>query len=212
MLVLLAFLLATTPASAKFQEIKIPPVDEATRVPSFYEFRNRLKGIVKDKNADLLLSHVDEKIQFNFGAGGEGRRNFEKEWKLEKNAKASKVWRELAKVLTAGAIFHNEKNFTVPYYTDKWPGELDPFEFGLVLGERVDVRKAPEVDSPRVKEVSYLVVKRVGDAKKGWSEVELPTGEKGFVPEVKLRSAVGYRAEFQLKKDRWMMTIFVAGD
>lgn len=212
MLALLALLLMASPASAKFAEVKIPPVDEATRVPSFYEFRDRLKGIVKSKNADMFLSHVDENIQFSFGAGGEGRRNFEKEWKLEKNAKASKLWRELAKVLTAGAIYHNDKNFTVPYYADKWPGELDPFEFHLVVGERVDVRKAPEADAPRVKEVSYLVVKPVGEAKKGWRQVELPSGEKGFVPEVKLRSAIGYRAEFQLKKDRWMMTSFVAGD
>lgn len=212
MLLLLALLLGASPASAKFTEVKIPPVDEATRVPSFYEFRDRLKGIVKAKNVEQLLSHVDEKIQFNFGAGGEGRRNFEKEWKLGSNAKASKLWRELAKVLVAGAIYHNDKNFTVPYYVDKWPGELDPFEFNLVVGERVDVRKAPEADAPRVKEVSYLVVKPKGKAKKGWQEVELPSGETGFVPELKLRSSIGYRAEFHFKKDRWMMTSFVAGD
>lgn len=222
LLPLLAFGLSAqaepSPAPPAAAAHTLRPIDEATRVQSFYEFRAKLREIVKKRDADALLDRVHDSIEFSFGADASGKPAFVKNWGLKTNPAKSALWRELAQVLAEGAVYEGEQEFTAPYYYSKWPEAFDAFEYMLVHGEKVPVRKEAKASAPVVESVSYLIVKAPEGEGKGFTAVELPNGKKGFVETKSLRSPVGYRAIFLFVKDktslggRWLLKTFIAGD
>lgn len=211
---------APAPVPASAESTILRPIDEATRVQSFYEFRTKLREIVRKRDADALLDRVHDSIEFSFGADASGKPAFVKNWGLKTNPAKSALWRELGQVLAEGAVFGNEQMFTAPYYYSKWPEQFDAFEYMLVHGEKIPVRKEAKAAAPVLESVSYLIVKAPeGEGKRdGFTTVELPGGKKGFVETKFLRSPVGYRAIFLFVKDktslggRWLLKTFIAGD
>src|SRR5687768_5458500 len=74
------------------QEVKLYPVDEATKDASCKRFRARMIEALKRRDRKFLLSSLHPKIQNSFGGDGVIK-EFVEMWNLD--SPASKVWGQL---------------------------------------------------------------------------------------------------------------------
>jgi hypothetical protein len=209
-------LLSVTLTNVSGQVQKLYPVDEAAKDPSFFTFRARLMQAVQRRDAAYLLSIVSPKIETSFGGDG-GIEEFKTMWKPERAQ--SEVWSELTKVLSLGGAFDKDGIFEAPYISAKWPEDKDGFELGVIIGENVRVRAAPQISSSIMRQLSFDIVdvpdwqaNKARGEKRDWIKVKLSDGQSGYVAEEFIRSPIDYRAGFQKQDGRWLMTFFIAGD
>lgn len=90
----------------------------------------------------------------------------------------------------------------------------------MVLGERVNVRARPDVESEVLGQLPFDIVRMLDvapfvlreDGRERWIRVRLSDGREGFVDEYYLGSPVGYRGRFDKVGGRWLLTLFLTGD
>jgi len=214
---LLIALLATLTlfGSVTAQVGKLYPVDEAAKDPVFFVFRARLLKAIQKRDAAFLLGIVDPKIANNFG-GDDGIAHFKRIWHPERPT--SPVWTELLTALALGGKFGEDKSFSAPYLFNGFPDQYDAFEYSAIIDEGVRVRREPNIAAAVVRTLSFDIV-RLGEGeakrstdKREWIPVVLADGQKGYVASEYIRSAIDYRAIFEKKNGKWMMTAFIAGD
>ena len=203
---------ASTPA----QVAKLYPVDEAAKDPAFFAFRARLLRAIYKKDTSFLLSIVDPKIANNFG-GDDGITHFKRIWHPERPT--SPMWTELLAALALGGKFDKDQSFGAPYLFNSFPEGLDVFEHAAVIEDGVRVRREPNTRGTVIRNLSFDIVKlgrgeyrRNPGEKREWVPVELADGQKGYVASEYIRSPIDYRAIFEKKNGKWMMTAFIAGD
>lgn len=214
--VLVAALVVIFIMPATAQERKLLPVDEGKKDASFSAFRERLLKAVKERDKKFLLSVIDPRIKWSFG-DDHGVKGFRKSWNLDGDGD-SELWGELIDVLSLGGTFSTSggrREFWAPYTFGAFPGDLDAFEYGAIVGKDVRVRAKPNADAPVVASLSYDLVKAesAGDGvPNGWTKVTTPNGKQGYVVRKFVRGPVDYRACFRNVKGKWLMTVFIAGD
>ena len=81
----------------------------------------------------------------------------------------------------------------------------------------MNLRKEGRADAEVVGKLSHNVVKIEGDIGNDgktpeWRRVTTLGGLTGYVHRDFVRSSVDYRAGFEKKRGRWVMTFFLAGD
>ena len=186
------------------------PVDEAIRRPDFFTYRARLQMSVAAHDTEAVLSMADPNIKLGFG-GDDGLRRLRE--KLT-GADAPEYWRSLGRILALGGALRNSSTFEAPYLFSNWPKGTDAFECLAVTGSNVAVRKEGHPDAVLVTRTSYAIVRSIGQtsANKGWSMVQLSTGQKGYIHNDFLWGATALRAVFNLTSGQWRMTGLVSGD
>lgn len=163
---------------------------------------------------------MDKNIKNGFG-GNDGITEFKKQWKI--NSSNSELWKELLTVLTHGGTFDKRlrNSFYAPYLFTTFPEDLDAFEYQAIFGNNVNLRSKPDLNASIVANLSYNVVKvdyensikfPKDENEFLWLKIETLGGKKGFVKPEFVRSSIDYRAGFEKKKGKWMMTFFLAGD
>ena len=199
------------------QSRKFLPVDESAKDPTFFVFRARLFRAIQEKDAKFIYSILDEKIQNDFG-GGVGVPNFKSTWRLERPN--SPFWNELLSVISLGGRFdETDHSFSAPYLFNGFPESADEFQSGAIIEDGVRVRKEPSTQSDVIRTLSFEIVdvpnwevKGNAKDKRQWVQVKLDDGQSGYVAAEFIRSPIDYRAIFEKKKGKWMMTAFIAGD
>lgn len=196
--------------SAMAEAAPLLPVDEAAKQPDFFTFRAQLQTAIAKRDKAALLAAVSKNIQNTFGDDN-GIDNFKKLWKIDQPN--SPVWETLGTVLALGGGFQKDNSFQAPYISSHWPN-LDGFENVAIIGNKVNVRKAPKQNSEVLQTLSYEVVPLdgPGNGDAQWVAIKLPNGKKGYVSRNYARSPVDYRAFFAKVDGRWQMTVLVAGD
>jgi len=129
------------------------------------------------------------------------------------------------KVLSMGSAYYNEEKTSqaFPYLFVTFPSDYDSFEFLILTGKKVNIRKTPSSKSPVVETLDFEIVKRASsealpkeekiDGVKGtWIKVITSSGKEGYVFSRYIHSPIGYRAIFEKRKGSWKLTVFVAGD
>lgn len=206
----LLLLLAAPPARA--QVARLAPVDEAAQKPSFFSFRARLLEAITRRDTAFLCAHTAPDVQFSFGAEN-GLEAFKERWRP--GAPDSELWPTLARVMGTGGRFRGGR-FVAPYVFAAWPDSLDPFAHAAIVGEGVRVRARPARGGEVLTTLSFAVVALERETGTGWGEpwtkVRLADGRSGYMASSYVRSPIGYRAGFEKRAGRWMMTFFVAGD
>jgi len=212
-------LVAMFAVTALPQEIYVKPVDEAAKDASFLAFRTKLIAAAERRDAKYVLSIVDPEIKNGFG-GDDGIANFKSEWKL--TSKNSRFWKEFLPVIKNGGAFDkaDKTSFMAPYTFSSWPDDVDGFDYEVIFGNNVNLRKEPNMNAEVVSKLSYNIVKveyetlptsdRSGDPE--WLPVTTRGGLKGFVKSEFVRSHIDYRAGFTKKRGVWKMDFFVSGD
>lgn len=194
---------------------RLCPVDEGTRDPAFAAFRDALRDAVRAKSESRLLKLVDPNIRTSFGGGG-GIDDFKKQWKT--SSPESEVWAELAAIADMGGKFVGagpERSFWAPYVYAAWPETYDAFQHVAAVRDSVPIRRNAAPEAAPVTTVSWAILELVsypGAQREGWLRVKAPDGQEGWVAEADVRSPVGYRAGFSIRRGRWLMEALVAGD
>lgn len=214
-----ATILVTILALTAFsQERYVKPVDDAAKDASFLAFRKKLIAAAERKDIKYLLSIVDPKIKNGFG-GQDGIANFKRDWKL--TTKNSRFWKEFLPVIKNGGSFDNNgRSFMAPYTFSSWPDDIDGFEYQVIFGSSVNLRKSPDLKGDVIARLSYNVVqveyetlpKSGRSEHPGWLQVKTLGGLSGYVSEEFVRSHIDYRAGFSKKRGVWKMDFFLAGD
>ncbi len=200
----LAALLIAVPAGAR----QYPPRDECIADASLAAFRASLADIVKRKDAKALLAAVAPDIEYDLGEAAT-RTGFAKEWKLDKPA-ASGLWKELGTALSHGCSLEKGEG-SVPYWYAHGPN-VDAGEDGVISGERVNLRAAPSLNAKVLRTVDWESVTIGAETDTGFTEVTLGDGTKGYVANDFIWNGYGYRALFNKRGGKWVITAFVAGD
>lgn len=217
-ILILSFLFLTTIKSLPAQERYVLPVDEGKKVASFANFRQKLIKAVRIHDEKFILSILDRNIANSFG-GDNGIEEFKQTWKI--NNPKSQFWNEMQIVITNGGVFSNKNTFAAPYSFEKFPEDLDAFEHQVIFAGNVNLRSKPENSSKLISQLSYNIVKvdyeksikdESNEEKYIWLRIETLGGKKGFVSAKFVRSAIDYRAIFEITKGKWKMTAFIAGD
>ena len=211
------FLLLLMHNGASAQVGTIYPVDESGKDHSFAVFRAQLLTALKRRDRRLLMSVVHPKVKNSFG-DNDGAANFVKQWHPERPD--SQVWDVLLTAIELGGTFEGsgaKKTFCGPYVYSRFPDDLDPFTHEVIIAKNVTVRAKPAASAPIKSVLSYAIVKvpdvpeQSNDEQAGWVKVMLKSGE-GYVPKSLIRRPLDYRFCFQRVRQKWLLTLLVAGD
>jgi hypothetical protein len=188
----------------------IPPVDQCKSDAGFVQFRNELRRAIDRRNADALLKLVADDVYASFG-GYVGKADFIEMWKLAKDPKESLVWKELGEALELGCAIDGQAR-VAPSFDKQVDEKRDPFDTWIALPGAV-LRETPSDSSRAIARLRWDILtldKAVDD--ESWLLVKLDDGRSGYVRASKTRSVLGWRAAFEMRGGRWLMTSFVAGD
>ncbi len=193
-----------------------PLTDEAKKDPSFLAFRKTLQSIVKKRDWNALLKHVDPQITYTYGLGKPGPQGFKEFWTTE----SRNLWPELGAALDRGGKFEND-GFIAPYYTTScWPKDKDELLWVAVVGNDVPIFVEPDKKSRELKGLSYCLVELAAMEKHNpnWVKIELPADYKnalkfrwGYIESKYVGRLLDYHAQFVKKNGRWMLTSFTGG-
>lgn len=195
---------------------------------SFYEFRNRLRQAVKERDAEYIRAIAAPNIKLSFGLP---MRLDE----LDLDNPNSLFWKRLERIINIGcAPFEGSPEIVATANAQVWicPHLFqavqidDPYTDIFIVGENVNVRSQPSTDSPAIAVLSNEVVRvdpmgfeilsqeqrEVLETNRGWRPIITPQGDRGFVSSRYAYSPMGYRAYFVNEGDGWFMTVFLVGD
>jgi len=211
-----ATLFVLNPQTGLAQTMKMEPVDEASRDPSFVAYRATLLEAVRARDPNAVVNLASSDIMLSFG-GETGRASLRRNLEGFESWQGEVYWNELQRVLELGGVFLEDGAFCTPYLACLDPqgcADCDPFDIVFVTGSDVAARAAPEIDAAIVARLSYDVLRMDADAYSGeeWYPVFLPTGRKAFVSTGDARMSIDYRARFDKIGGLWQMTVFIAGD
>lgn len=217
---LAALLLLTAAPTAIYADAlteRVKPWDEGPSDAKFLKFRNELKSIIARKDASALFTLLASDIKIDFGGFGGGP-EFHKLWKpFDPN---SPVWPALSLVVEQGGNFDAPVRFSAPYAYSAFPSDLDGMDKVVVTTEGAVMRAKADASSTTVRTLDHDILTVVGAAPKpqheagdnDWVEVKDAKGLSGFVLARDVRSPLDYRAYFEVRKGKWVITMFLAGD
>ena len=212
MLALAAALLALQPAPAHRWTAVIAPADECAADRDFADFRARLLDVLARRDVAQLRELVAQDVFYSFG-GSDGRDAFFAQWGLNDPA-ASALWTSLAEVLMLGCARRGAE-MVAPYAFANWP-EFDGVGMSFLARPGAGLYERPSAESDPVATLAWHVVEDLsqgeGVPESAWRRVRLADGRTGFVRDSELRSDIDFRAIFERRGGRWLLTTFVAGD
>ncbi|NOT39725.1 MAG: hypothetical protein HOP13_04460 [Alphaproteobacteria bacterium] len=197
--------------------MRLIPIDEAVKDPSFVQFRNELKAVVARKDAAKLFHYLASDIHLSFG-GDYGGPEFHKMWKpFDKD---TKVWNVLSLIVDNGGKFVVPGGFAAPYAYAAFPEDFDAFTSVVVTNPRALLRERPNPNARVIRELDFDILEVVNSSGKmqhetgpnDWDEVKHASGQRGFVLSSDVRSPVEYRAIFEKRNGKWVMQTLIAGD
>jgi len=209
--ILAALLLLSVPVPA--EELKLTPVDEAAEDPAFLAFLDDLLAAIRRRDLEAVAAVASDDIKLSFG-GSYGRATF-REWLVEDDTGlGTSYWVELERAIGLGGVFEGPGSFCTPYvFCLDIPDcdTCDPYETLIATSDRAPVYGSPDRSSEVVASLSYSVVRTL-DHGHPWQRIALPGGGTGYVTAPDFRSPIDYRARFENRDGRWLMTLFIAGD
>jgi len=203
-------LLAAIQAS-QLDPVRVPVADECASNPAFVEYRKLLVEAVGKKDVAALQPLVAPDVKLSFGTGKDGWSAFLQEWGLNQ-PHSSAFWTEMAQILSLGCSEYDSMKFMPTNFSDF--GDVDAsFPPYWVVQERAALRSQPSRKAPVVALLDHHLLYELDNrAAEGWLHARLSDGRAGYVERSAVRSAIDYRASFELQDGRWLMKSFLAGD
>ncbi len=190
------------------------PLDKCRNDAAFVEYRERLLHAVASKNVGELRPLLASNIQYSFGHEG-GWPGFVREWKLDSPADSA-LWSELAEVLHLGCEQYDGSRIAPGNFN-----ELSSYGLGLppffAVEKGAALRSRPDDAASLVLALdNHVLVEILDDASgaipEGWLHARLTDGRSGYVLLSAVRNVIDYRARFEKRDGKWIMTSFIAGD
>jgi hypothetical protein len=206
--------IAAFPVTA--QERKFELVDEAAGDASWVSFRTRLLNAVEKRDLKFVLGILDRNVRASID-GVRGVAGFRKAW--DTGAADTPLWRELRAALFLGSAYlkrdKGPRELCAPYLLARWPYDLEPQDYGVIITKDVLVKAGPHADSQTLQTLSHdivtvtdwEVVDKTPQNPQRWVKVTVKSGE-GYVPEEQIRSPIEHSACFVKSEGGWRMTAF----
>lgn len=214
-------------AAASEQHHSLILVDQAKPGSDFFEFRERLRQAVRERDAAFVRRVAAPDIKLSFGPSLTLT-------KLNIDSPNAMIWQYLERAIGTGcatqplAAANQPSRWICPhaFLAPDHDRSVDAFESIVIVGKSVNVRAAPSTSSPVVGTVSNEVLRvdqaaqsgkpeaffKAIETNAGWKAVILPDGKRGYVSSRYAFSPIGYRAAFVKHNGQWQMTLFLAGD
>lgn len=203
---------------------KIMPIDEASQDQSFVQFRTLLIQAIERKDKIYLQNVIDPHIIWNFGSPKEqqGIKTFVKEFNLENPH--SPIWKELLIVLKNGGGFSQNEGhpvFQAPYLSSgsvwkKVPERCSEGCISVIFGKNIPVFTKASQSSPLMQTLSYDIIKlapnQSNERTNSWAPILLGTEKIAYVEKKWIRNSCDWRAIFEKKKGKWLLSTYIAGD
>ena len=196
-------------ASADAQVGRLPPRDGCAQDASFKLFRSELVAAIAKKDAERLLSLTANDIEFSFGDGA-GKADFIANWKLAR-PEESAIWAHLAEALQLGCGAVGDYLGAPSMFID-FPETLDAFDHVVAAGTGITAHAEPRAGSQVLAWLDWHILPTIEEEGGDWVKVRLADDRPAYVKRDEVRSPLDYRAIFQKRDGRWLMTAFVAGD
>ena len=190
---------------------RLPFTDTCGNDPSFVEYRTRLSMAIERKDVAALRPLVADDVRNSLGyVDSHGWSAFVRTWELDQPPD-SELWSELAEVLSLGCEEVGDQRIAPGNFTKT--GEYNEPLVYVAVNEGAALRSRPDDAAPVVMALDSHVLIDAGEVgPEGWLKVRLTNGRPGYVRATDARSAIDYRAGFEKRDGRWIMTIFLAGD
>jgi hypothetical protein len=205
--------LVAMPAIAHASPGPLAPRNECADTQGLAELDHNLRRAARDRDAEALLTLVDDDITLDFG-GGSGK----PELLRRLTAPDYRLWDELDAALALGCGVSREGGIVAyaawPWYFARDIIPFDPFEAFIVTGQGVRLRANPDPSGAVIGVVSWDYV-RIADYPEQdvtYARVETRNGTKGYIAAAYLRSLVDYRLVANQRDGKWQVTAFIAGD
>lgn len=209
MLTLVLLVISFAPLRAQSAAVKVYPVDESSRDPSFQSYVKKLRSAVTTRSTKSLRQLVDDdRIVVGPEKHDQGWQKFLHRWRP--NDPETVLWTTLADVLSLGFTREQPDLFLSPYVVWRFPKHLDRRKYMVVAREKVVLRELPSPTATTRGTLSFDVVRPVGKAVRSeqlgnFVPVEALDGRRGYVMEKDLLSPLMARAQFRLRQKRWLM-------
>lgn len=231
---------AIQPKLDDFPHQRIVLVDEVNPGSDFAQFRQQLREAVRSRDAEFVQSILPpDKIGVGHGISTLA------DLKLENHN--APIWEWLEKALAAGCFHNNQEQPDVDPQSPGWTCNTVPRDFArqypapnadgvsyelsrvIVVGEDVNVRSQPSVESPVVGLLSNEVIKvnRQSEEQRareraqrgedyssinGWTAVILPNGKLGYISNRFAYSPLEYQTVFGKVKGKWRLLYMPGGE
>jgi len=191
-------------------EAKVCHVDETHEDFSLKIFMGQFIEAVKSRDIKRIERLLD--TEFRYGFGGGDRDDF-----LADMEQRRELWEELDTLLALGGCFVGPDNFVVPYsFLLEIPEEsCADFDCHVIVGNRVNVRVTPDINSPISFQLSYNIVRVENREKMGkntWLGIATLDGKKGYVHRKYVRHPLDYRMGFKRDHGAWIAEWLSSGD
>lgn len=208
---LAAPVLAQSDAAAEINW-NLPPVDNSSIDPPLVEYLTVLRATIEAKDVEGLLAAIRPDIKNGLGGDDDGAEMFIRGWSLDTNPETSEVWEVLGKLLKLGGNWYGSDEYCVPHLEGAFPDQLDPFQYALVTGENVRLRRNPSTGSATEGSLTWEIV-QIMAVNGDWTQIRTHTGKSGFVHSDFIHSPTDYRACFRADNGGpWQMRMLLAGD
>ena len=194
---------------------QLPPKDACQANPGFWAFRAKFADIVKRRDSAALIALTDPNIATSFGGDG-GTAEFIRFWRLDdQDGRDSEIWLYLDEMLVLGCNASADQA-SMPHMFDSWPADRDVFDTLITKGTGIALRAGPSTTSKLLTRLDWDIITIAhapsGEAPQYWTKVRTDQGQTGYINNEHLRSAIDYRALFNLVDGKWVMTALIAGD
>lgn len=206
----LPLLLIAAFLASQVEPVRVPVTNECGGNTSFVGYRRHLIEAVEGKDVAALQSLVAPNVMVSFG-GDEGWDRFVRKWGLDR-PHGSKVWQELRQLLALGCSDSNGIKFMPMNFADFGEGDpsIPPY---WAVNAGTAFSSQPSDTAPVEMPLDHHLLYELEDgAPEGWLHARLSNGKAGYVRRSAVRSAIDYRATFEFRDGKWLMTSFLAGD
>jgi len=187
-------------------------VDDAAKYPDFYQFRERLRKAIKQRDAKFVRAIATKDIRLTLG------RNPVTLDTLEIDNPKAEIWQNLERTFALGCRTQDKgKSWTCPSVFRDWKDDLESWKYSVIVKNKVPIRSQPNSKSKVIGFFSQEIVKldRETDSAPylpGWIRIVQHDGQIGYVEERFVYSPIGYRAVFEKEGRTWKMPYYLGGD
>lgn len=189
--------------------LRLYPVDDTARDPSFRKYVGRLRSAVDARNTEALRKLVAPDVVVGRADDDQGWTKFVARWRPD-DPQNSPAWGALSDLLSLGFIQEHPALFLSPYLVWRFPHDLSTATHLVVVRDKVSLRRAPSVSAPVVGLLSFDIVRQLGEPAPGeglgeWVRVRALDGETGYLNTRDVMTPGMPRAQFGLRRGRWVM-------
>jgi hypothetical protein len=196
------------------QAVRLYPVDDTGRDPSFRGYVRKLGSAVEAHDTKQLQKLVGRDVFVGPESEDKGWEKFVATWRPD--AGDTDLWSALSDLMSLGFIRQNPGLYLSPYLVWRFPRELVRGAYLVVVRDEVPLRQSPSLKAPAVETLSFDVVRPLGSPLNGddlnrWIHVQALDGKSGYLMTHDVMSPLMARAQFARRGGHWLMTALERG-